>query len=176
MDATGPHGSPSEHVNKSPHGSGVETTPDSDVDEAFRAVLEGLRTTLPGVQVLFAFLLTLPLQSAFSNLSTVERGAYYVAFFGSAVASILLIAPSAHQRIRAPRTGVSRKSQTHLRFTVKMTIIGTVIFAISLAAAVYLVSSIVLQNPAAAAGTAAVALLVAWAWFWVPMVQFRNGE
>jgi hypothetical protein len=114
---------------------GVEPKP-SEVDDAFRSVLEGLRTTLPGVQVLFAFLLTLPLQSAFTDLSGIERGSYYVAFFGSAVASILLIAPSAHQRLRAPMTCVRRQSPAHLRFTINMTIVGTAVIAMSLCAAV----------------------------------------
>jgi len=148
-----------------------------DVDDAFRAVLEGLRTTLPGVQVLFAFLLTLPLQGAFADLTQVERGSFYLAFFGSAVASIILIAPSAHQRIRAPMSGVERRSRDHLRYTVNLTIVGTIVFAISLAAAVYLVSSIVLQSTSAAATTASIALLIAWAWFWVPLVRFtRKGN
>ena len=40
----------------------VEST---EVDDAFRALLEGLRTTLTGVQVLFAFLFILPLQASF---------------------------------------------------------------------------------------------------------------
>jgi hypothetical protein len=139
-------------------------------------VLEGLRTTLPGVQVLFAFLLTLPLQSAFTDLSGIERGSYYVAFFGSAVASILLIAPSAHQRLRAPMSGVRRQSPAHLRFTINMTIVGTAVFAMSLCAAVYLVSSIVLKVPAAALGTAVVTLLIFWSWFWVPIVSFRRTD
>nr|MDP9494734.1 DUF6328 family protein [Actinomycetota bacterium] len=63
----------------------------ADVDDAFRAFLEGLRTTLPGVQVLFAFLLILPLQESFHDLARAERVAFYIAFFGSALASILLI-------------------------------------------------------------------------------------
>lgn len=152
-----------------------EARQSNEVDDAFRSVLEGLRTTLPGVQVLFAFLLTLPLQSAFSDLSTVEQTAYYLAFFGSAVASVILIAPSAHQRLRAPVSGVRRQSPDHLRRTVNMTIVGTTVFAASLAAAVFLVSSIVLSSALAALGTSLIALLIAWAWFWVPLVGFRRS-
>lgn len=157
-------------------GSGhrADTVADAEVDEAFRAVLEGLRTTLPGVQVLFAFLLTLPLQAAFEGLSAVEQGSYFLAFFGSAVASILLIAPAAHQRLRAPRSGVRRHSRAHLRFTVKMTIVGTVVFAIALAASVYLISSFVFASLAASVAMASIAALVAWAWFYVPLVRFRR--
>ncbi len=147
---------------------------DFDVDDAFRAVLEGLRTTLPGVQVLFAFLLTVPFQSSFADLSGVNQTAYYLAFFASAVASILLIAPSAHQRLRAPKSGVRRRSHSHLRFTVRMTIVGTAVFAVAIAAAVYLVTSVLLDDVTAAMGTAVVAALVAWAWFYVPLVTFER--
>jgi hypothetical protein len=149
---------------------------DNDVDDEFRSILEGLRTTLPGVQVLFAFLLILPLQSAFAELRDMERIAYYVAFFGSAMASVLLIAPSAHQRLRAPFTGVERRSKRHLRVTIFMTNAGTIIFAIALAAAVFLVSTLVLPSDSVAIGaTAAVAAVVAWSWFYVPLVTFQRS-
>lgn len=148
--------------------------PNHDVDDQFRAILEGLRTTLPGVQVLFAFLLILPFQAAFAEIRDVERIAYYVAFFGSAMASVLLIAPSAHQRIRAPISGVIRRSPRHLRITVVITIVGTVVFAIALAAAVFLVSTLVLTDSVAIAATAAVAAVVIWSWFYVPLVTFNR--
>ncbi len=148
--------------------------PENDVDDQFRALMEGLRTTLPGVQVLFAFLLTLPLQAAFVEIRDMERVAYYVAFFGSAMASVLLIAPSAHQRIRAPLTGVERKSERHLRITVLITIAGTVIFAIALTAAVFLISTLVLTDSVAVAATIAVMAVIAWSWFYMPLVTFRS--
>jgi len=147
----------------------------NDVDDEFRAILEGLRTTLPGVQVLFAFLLTLPLQSAFAEIRDLERYAYYVAFFGSAMASVLLIAPSAHQRLRAPITGVGRRSRRHLQITVNLTIAGTVIFAIALAAAVFLISTLVLpKDSQALAATGAVTALILWSWFFIPFVTFER--
>ncbi len=149
---------------------------ETNVDDAFRALLEGLRTTLPGVQVLFAFLLTLPLQQSFSSLSAAERTAFLMALFGSAISSILLIAPSAHQRLRSSKSGLRRRSQLHLRFTVAMTIAGTLAFAIALVSAVYLVASIILESSPAAVGAGAVALLVGWAWFYVPLVTFEHDD
>ncbi len=156
-----------------------DPTPDdivdaAEVDEAFRAFLEGLRTTLPGVQVLFAFLLTIPFQGSFSELRGIELGAYYIAFFAAAVSSILLIAPSAHQRLRAPQTGVARRSPTHLRFTVTLTNIGTVTFAVALSASVFLVSTLVFDDLTGSAAAAVVSLLAAWAWFYVPLVSFNR--
>ena len=147
---------------------------ENEVDDAFRAFMEGLRTTLPGIQVLFAFLLILPFQQSFSELSGPEEIAYFVAFFGSAVASILLIAPSAHQRVRAPQSGVRRHSLQHLQMAVRITIVGTVVFAIALVAAVYLVSSILLETVAGVVATVLVGLILGWAWFYVPLVTFNE--
>ena len=146
----------------------------NDVDDQFRSILEGLRTTLPGVQVLFAFLLILPLQTAFAEIRDIERVAYYVAFFGSAMASVLLIAPSAHQRLRAPISGVERRSRRHLRITINLTIAGTVIFAFALAASVFLISTLTLTDSVAIAATAAVAAVTAWSWFYIPLVTFQR--
>jgi hypothetical protein len=145
-----------------------------DVDDAFRSILEGLRTTLPGVQVLFALLLILPFQASFADLRGIERAMFYIAFFSSSVASVLLIAPSAHQRLRAPITGVRRRSAAHLLTTVRITIVGTVAFAVALSSAVYLVSALVFEDATAVAATAAVAVLVVWAWFYVPLISFRD--
>lgn len=150
------------------------TKDQTDVDDQFRSLMEGLRTTLPGVQVLFAFLLVLPLQAEFTRISDAEKIAYYIAFFGSAMASVLLIAPSAHQRIRAPITGLERHSKRHLRIAVDLGIAGTIIFSIALAAAVYLISSLTLTDSVAIAATIAVAAVTAWSWFYLPLVTFRR--
>ncbi|MCZ7527926.1 MAG: DUF6328 family protein [Acidimicrobiia bacterium] len=152
----------------------ASTDPDreNDVDDQFRALLEGLRTTLPGVQVLMAFLLILPLQGEFATLGTIERGVYYTAFLSAAVSSVLLIAPSVHQRMRSPRTGVERHSRRHLMTAVRLAITGTALLAVALGAAVYLVSSLVYDVTAAAAATAVVAGLVLWAWAYLPLVAF----
>jgi hypothetical protein len=152
-----------------------EDRPQNDVDDQFRSLMEGLRTTLPGVQVLFAFLLVLPLQAEFASISDIEKVAYYIAFFGSAMASVLLIAPSAHQRLRAPMTGMERRSEDHLDVAVNLTIAGTIIFAIALAAAVFLISSLTLSDSLAIPATIAVAAITAWSWFYLPLIAFRRS-
>jgi len=82
-------------------------------------LLNELRVALPGVQVLFAFLLVLPFQRRFGELGPGDRAVYFTAFLCTALASALLIAPSAYHRLRfrehdkdhmlRPRTG-SRSS------------------------------------------------------------------
>ncbi len=152
----------------------AQPTTTDDVDEQFRSLLEGLRTTLPGVQVLFAFLLILPFESAFTELSASNRSVYYVAFTSSALASILLIAPSVHQRIRAPITGLPRRSRRHVAIANWLAIVGTIAFLVALAAAVFLVSDLVLNSTTAALVTAAAATIALWAWIYLPLVTFER--
>ncbi len=155
-----------------PH-PGDDTSAD-DVDDKFRALLEGLRTTLPGVQVLFAFLLTLPFQGSFTDLGAAGRTAFVVAFGAAAVSSILLIAPSVHQRVRAPITGVERRSERHLHIAVWLTIAGTAAFLVALSAAVFLVADVVFDDTVAIVAVAVIGTLAAWSWIYLPTVTFQR--
>lgn len=152
------------------HGDEGEAT----VDEQFRALLEGLRTSLPGVQVLFAFLLTTPFQSGFEDLTGNERAAFSVAFYSAGVSSILLIAPSVHQRIRAPFSGLRRRSKSHLVWTTWVTIVGSVAMGVAMLATAYLVSHLVYSATPAFIATALIGASVLWAWFYLPLVTFRR--
>lgn len=154
-------------------GSNKERDP-QDVDDQFRAVLEGLRTTIPGVMVLFSFLLILPLQSSFPEISTSNTAVFYTAFVSAALSSVLLIAPSVHQRVRAPISGIRRTSLEHVMSATKIAIVGTVLFLISISAVVYLVSSIVFADSFAAVATTVTTVIAGWAWFYVPLVRFRH--
>jgi Family of unknown function (DUF6328) len=62
-------------------------------------LLQELRVVLPGVQVLFAFLLAVPFSSRFGDVDDFERDVYFVALLLSAVAVALLMAPSIQHRI-----------------------------------------------------------------------------
>ncbi len=157
------------------HSIEFEDQIDNDVDEQFRALLEGLRTSLPGVQVLFAFLLTAPLQSRFADLGGVDRVAFGVAFYTSGLASILLIAPSVHQRVRAPATGLQRHSLRHLNIATWVTIAGTVAMGLAIVATTFVVSSVVFGGGVAAATAALIAGVATWAWFFLPLVTFRRS-
>jgi len=156
-------------------GAGGRTgAPDNEVDEQFRALMEGLRTTLPGVQVLFGFLLALPFQSDFSTIASVDRFSYGVAFLSSAVASVLLIAPSAHQRVRGLVTGIPRRTRSHLETAVRLTVAGTAAFLVAIMASVHLVTSVRFGSVGAALAMSAIAGLAGWTWFFMPLVSFRR--
>ncbi len=152
-----------------PHGS-------EQVDDQFRALMEGLRTTIPGVMVLFSFLLILPLQASFGDVSDPNTIVYYAAFGSAALASILLIAPSVHQRVRAPMSGIRRNSLRHVMYAVKLAIAGTVFFLISIVSVVYLVTSLVFDDRLAVVVTALAASTAAWAWIYLPLVRFSTRD
>lgn len=145
-----------------------------EIDDQFRAILEGLRTTIPGVMVLFSFLLVLPLQASFADLSGVNSVVFYLAFASAALASVLLISPSVHQRVRAPVSGIKRRSWHHVMFATKLTIAGTVAFMVSIVSVVFLVTSLVFSDPVAVAATVIVTAVAGWSWFYLPMVTFNK--
>lgn len=153
--------------------SGGDKSP-QEVDDQFRAIMEGLRTTIPGVMVLFSFLLILPLQSSFSEISSTDTAVFYTAFLSSALSSVLLIAPSVHQRVRAPISGIRRTTLEHVMTATRIAVVGTVLFLLSISAVVYLVSAIVFADSVAALATAGTTLIAGWAWFYVPLVRFRH--
>src|SRR3954453_5255274 len=78
---------------------GREETEHDRVDRNLNELLGELRVALPGVQVLFAFLLTVPFQQRFQQATSFDKNVYFVTLCSTAVASILLIAPSAYHRM-----------------------------------------------------------------------------
>src|SRR5919197_2614985 len=69
------------------------------LDRNLVEMLQEVRVVQTGVQVLFAFLLTVPFSSGFDRITDFQRGAYFAALVGAAAASVLLIAPTAVLRI-----------------------------------------------------------------------------
>src|SRR5688500_5838826 len=70
-----------------------------NLDRNLHELLEELRVALPGVQVLFAFLLVAPFNQRFSSLSTGQERLYLVALVFAGLAVAFLLAPAAHHRM-----------------------------------------------------------------------------
>src|SRR4026207_1029474 len=79
-------------------------------DRELIELLNELRVALPGVQVLFAFLLVVPFQQGFSQLSDIARGVYFVGLLCSFVAIVFLIAPATYHRLTM-RSGTAEKEE-----------------------------------------------------------------
>ena len=78
----------------------VRTTEERKRDRQMIELLNELRVALPGVQILFAFLLTAPFAQGFQRITETQKNLFYAALLATAASTICLIAPSATHRLR----------------------------------------------------------------------------
>ncbi|RVX40355.1 hypothetical protein EDD27_2760 [Nonomuraea polychroma] len=141
-------------------------------DRNFVELLQGARVAVTGVQVLFAFLLTVPFSPGFAQLSLADRWLFYVALVSAAVASICYIAPTAQHRVLF-RQG---RKETLVRRSNLYGILGALALAVSMTTATMLVIDY-LFGPTLAWGTAAViAVLALWTWFGQPALNRSDDQ
>ena len=133
-------------------------------------LLNEVRVALPGVQVLFAFLLAVPFAQRFEDVSDLQRDTYMVALIGTMLGSLFLIAPTAHHRIRFR----DPDKESILKLANAFTIAGTVFLALSMTAVVFLVTDLLFKGLFTAVVTSVTAALFAVVWFVLPLVQRTN--
>lgn len=79
--------------------SGREESEDARLDRNLGELLQELRVALPGVQVLFAFLLAVPFQQNFTKITPFQEKVYFVTLLCTAISAALLISPTAYHRL-----------------------------------------------------------------------------
>jgi predicted membrane channel-forming protein YqfA (hemolysin III family) len=139
----------------------------SRLDRELIELLNELRVALPGVQVLFAFLLTVPFTQRFSSVTSPLRGVYFLSVLATATATILFIAPTAYHRLRWR----DRDKEQMLQSANRMAIAGTVFLAVSITAVVYVITSLLFGTPVALGVATGVAGLVGWLWYSLPLLR-----
>lgn len=148
----------------------------SDVDERFRALLEGLRTALPGSTVLLAFLLSFPLQAGFGELNRVNRGAFLVAVVATSLATVFLIAPSAQALARFPASGLRRQTPRHVEVAAYLALLGAALLAVGLAAAMFLSVNLLAGRMWGGLVAGALGFVAFVSWFGLPIVWTLRGD
>lgn len=128
-------------------------------------LLNELRVALPGVQVLFAFLLTVPFTQQFPQITETQRNVYFSAFLAAAAATAFLIAPTAYHRIRFREGDKERMLKT----ANVLAIVGTVFLAVSIVCVVFLITDILFSGGIAALVTGLGAGLFAGLWYALPL-------
>ncbi|MFN2590443.1 MAG: DUF6328 family protein [Actinomycetota bacterium] len=141
------------------------------VDRELIELLNELRVALPGVQVLFAFLLTLPFTQRFGSITSAQKSAYVVAFLAAALGVALLIAPSSYHRLR-----FRRGDKTRMLFTSNKMVIGGMAFvAVAMTCVVFVITDVLFGVTAASTITAAIAGWFLWFWYGLPISR-RLGD
>lgn len=135
-------------------------------DRQLVELLNELRVALPGVQMLFGFLLAVPFSQRFTEISDGQRWLYYLTFLATAAASACLIAPTSFHRIIWRRH--AKRRLVHI--SSGLTIVGTMFLAVAITGSVSLVTSVLFgSSPAAVAGGLAAGVLIAL-WYAGPLV------
>jgi predicted membrane channel-forming protein YqfA (hemolysin III family) len=147
--------------------SDTQENKDQRLDRELIELLNELRVVLPGVQVLFAFMLTVPFTNQFSKITNEQRQVFFASFLLTTAATALLIAPSAYHRLRWRQRDKERMLETANR----LSIAGLVFLTFALVGVVYLVTDLLFHAAAAAIVTAAVGALFGWFWYGLPLLR-----
>jgi Kef-type K+ transport system membrane component KefB len=142
------------------------------VDRELMELLQELRVVLPGVQVLLAFLLTAPFQQRFAQLPGSLRNAFFASIACATLATVLLIAPSAHHRLRF-RAG---EKERLLHIGNQMAIVGMAFLAAAVVLALYVVTNVLFTTDLALITAGAALVVFAGIWYALPMVGRSSSE
>jgi Family of unknown function (DUF6328) len=135
------------------------------LDRNLLELLNELRVALPGVQVLFAFLLTVPFTQRFATITQTQEKVYYATLLCTTASAALLIAPSAHHRIN-----FRQQDKAYIVFLAnKLTIAGLAFLALAMSGVVFLITDVLYGSTATAIATTTVVLVFALLWYALPI-------
>ena len=140
---------------------------EKDLDRELIELLNELRVTLPGVQVLFAFLLIAPFSQGFDKVNDLQKYAYLLALVFAALGSAFLIAPTPYHRIRFR----DRDKEMMLRVANRLALAGTVCLAVGISSALFFVTDFLFRSPVPALVTALVVGVIATFWYVLPLAR-----
>jgi hypothetical protein len=154
---------PPEHEGERP--SGRDETDEERLDRNLGELLQELRIALPGVQVLFAFLLAVPFQQNFTKISEFEKKVYFATLLLTTISAALLIAPSAYHRL------TFRYQQKHRLVFVsnRLAIAGLGTLALAMSCAVLLITDVLFGTTTTIVTVAAVLAMFALLWVALPL-------
>lgn len=130
-------------------------------DRNLNDLLQELRVALPGVQVLFAFLLAVPFQSRFGLVTEFQQSLYFATLIFTACSSLLLIAPTAFHRLTFRR----QQKERLLYFANRFTVLGLAFLGLAVTGAVTLITDFLYGSAPALA--AAIVSLTAFGVIWI---------
>jgi hypothetical protein len=140
---------------------------EEQLDRELIELLNELRVALPGVQVLFAFLLGVPFTQRFGEVTDIQKDVYFLTFLCTATATALLIAPSAYHRL-----DWRRGDKEHLLVVSnRLAISGTAFLALAISGAVFVVTDILFDPTSAAVVAAVTAAFFGWFWYGLPLLR-----
>ena len=141
-------------------------------DRQMIELLNELRVALPGVQILFAFLLTVPFTQRFPQLTGFQRDVFYITLVAATLSAACLIAPSAAHRLRfhqSERTWLIESAN-------RLMIAGLGFLAIAIGAAFLLITDVLFDGVRVWLYSVIVWLVILGLWFVRPLTRHAQGK
>lgn len=142
------------------------------LDRELIELLNELRVALPGVQVLFAFLLAVPFQQSFADVTSFQRDAYFAALALALIATALLIAPTAVHRLNF-RAG---DKEAIVLISNRLVIVGTGVLALAMTSVMTLISDVLFGMAATIVVSVLSALVFLLLWVALPLSRWVHHE
>jgi hypothetical protein len=152
--------------------TGREETEDERLDRNLQEMLGELRVALPGVQVLFAFLLVVPFNQRFADVTQFQKTVYFATLLFTAASTVCLIAPTSHHRLEFRQ----QHKELLVRTGNRIMVLGLLLLAIAMTGAVIFVTDFLYGSTTTiivAAGLGAAFLLL---WYAIPVRRLAQDR
>jgi hypothetical protein len=140
------------------------------MDRNWNELLQELRVTQTGVQILSGFLLTLPFQQRFTTLDTMQRTIFLVAVALSTIATAFLVSPVSSHRLLFRRGA----KDTLVTTADRLAKAGLVTLALSVTTVVLLIFNVVLGETAGWVAAGCILTFFTLNWLVLPLLVWRS--
>jgi hypothetical protein len=135
-------------------------------------LLNELRVALPGVQVLFAFLLAVPFANGWAKVTSYQKDIFFATLVLTATSTACFIVPTAYHRLNFRK----REKERILFLSNKFAIAGIMLLALSMTGVIVLITDVI-YSKAASIVTGALALCVfGGLWLALPLIRRRADD
>ena len=152
--------------------TGRDETERERIDRNLGEMLEELRVALPGVQVLFAFLLVVPFSQGFVRVTDFQKTTYFVTLLFTAASAVCLIAPSAHHRLEFRQ----KDKENIVRTGNRIMILGLGLLAVAMTGAVVVITDFLYSGTTVWVVGIALGLAFAVVWYAIPLRRLAAGK
>ena len=152
--------------------TGRQESASERIDRNLQEMLGELRVALPGVQVLFAFLLVVPFNQRFATVTTLQQTIYFVTLLFTTASTICLISPTVHHRLEFRQ----QDKENIVRTGNRVVIVGLLFLAVAMTGAVVFITDVLYQAGTTYAVGIGAALAFLVLWYVIPLRRLAAGK
>jgi len=151
---------------------GRDETETERADRNFGELLQELRVAQTGVQILFAFLLTLPFTQRWTSVGAEVHGIYLGTLISAALATVCLIAPVSHHRILFRR----RRKPVLVEVGSRLAGLGLLFLSLAIVGSIFLIFDVVVGTGVGLGAAVVLAVIFLGIWYILPLLQKRQPD